>query len=256
MFCFYLGALVSDGFFGRRNGISTSVGISLSEKYNWSETFGEAFSYCLGLSGIKTGRVKNSVSKNQAGNEIEKMNWLSSASPFFLWVRNSLLGLKIDKKKSNQPISADWILKMPHELIVPFLQGVADGDGYASVRGLNAGIGSKHNKEFFQSLLSVFGIDSLDGGTGIVITQKKSLENAANLPLFKYADGRLFRLRELKLMFASMKHTKVSNEERERILEYYGQGINSSQIGPLLYAEFGKARRSNTILKVINDAGL
>jgi hypothetical protein len=254
-FMYLLGALVSDGSFGRRNGISTPVSISLSTKYPWSESFGEAFCYCLDILGFKSGRIRNSTSKNQAGDDIEKMQWLSSASPFLFWLRNSLLGLKIDKTKSNQSIRADWILKMPRALIVPFLQGIADGDGYASVRGLNAGIGTKHNKEFFQLLLSVFGIDSLDGGTGIVITRKKSLENAANLPLFKYADGRLFRLQELKMMFASMKYTKVSDEERKRILEYHRQGVNSSQIGPLLYAEFGKARRSITIQKVINDAG-
>lgn len=252
-FMYFLGALVSDGFFGRRNGISTPVKISLSAKYPWSESFGEAFCYCLSIFGFKTVRTKNSTIKIQAGEDIEKFQWSSASSPFLFWLRKSLLGLKINKTKSNQPIRADWILKIPDELIVSFLQGVADGDGYASVRGLNAGIGTKHNKEFFQLLLSVFGIDSLDGGTGIVITRKKSLQEAASLPLFKYADGRLFRLQELKMMFASMKHTKISKEERARILEYHSQGVNSSQIGPLLYSEFGKARRSNTIQKVIND---
>ena len=184
------------------------------------------------------------------------MNWLSSASPFLLWLRNSLLGLKIDKAKSSQPIRADWILKMPQNMIASFLQGVADGDGYASVRSLNAGFGTKHNKKFFQRLLSVFGIDSLDGGTGIVIVKNKSLKIAAELPLFKYADGRLFRLRELNKMRKSMKHTKISSEERERILEYHRQGFNPTQIGPLLYTEFGKARRDSTIRKAIAEAGL
>ena len=37
----------------------------------------------------------------------------------------------LDKSKSEQPLRADWVLKIPHELIIPFLQGVADGDGYA-----------------------------------------------------------------------------------------------------------------------------
>ncbi|MBA7571280.1 hypothetical protein ES708_13039 [subsurface metagenome] len=253
-FMYLLGALVSDGYFGRRDGTSTSASISLSTKYVWSETFGEAFCYCLGMFGFKAGRTKNSIAKNQAGEDIEKMNWKSSASPFLLWIRNTLLGLKLDKSKSNQPLSADWILKMPHELIVPFLQGVADGDGHASVRNLGAGIGTKHNKEFYKMLLDIFGIDTLDGGTGIVIVRNKALRVAAELPLFKYADGRLFRLHELNRMRESMKYTKVSSAEQEKILKYHKQGINASQIGPLLWVEFGKARRSNTIQKVINDA--
>ncbi|GAH41493.1 unnamed protein product, partial [marine sediment metagenome] len=112
---YLLGALVSDGSFDRRNGTSTSVSISLSTKYVWSETFGEAFCYYLGMFGFKAGRIKNSTSKNQAGEEIEKMNWKSSASPLMMWIRNTLLGLKLDKSKSNQPLSADWILKMTSE---------------------------------------------------------------------------------------------------------------------------------------------
>ena len=94
---------------------------------------------------------------------------------------------------------------MPPELIVPFLQGVTDGDGHATVRSITAGIGSKHNKEFFRKLLRIFGIFTIDGGTAIIITRKKSLQIAAHSPLFKYADGRLFRLREIIEMIASMK---------------------------------------------------
>ena len=255
-FFYLLGALVSDGSFGRRNGISTRTSISLSTKYPWSETFGEAFCYCLGMFGINANRTKNSTAKNKAGEDIERMNWSSSASPFLLWVRNSLLGLRMDSSKQDQPIQADWILQAPQDLIVPFLQGVSDGDGHASVRSLNAGIGTKHNKEFFQKLLSVFHIDSLDGDTGIIITRKKSLRKAAELPLFRYADGRQFRLNTVIEMFASMKpRTKVAADEREKILEFHRQGINANQIGPLLYAEFGRTRRSGTIQKVINDFG-
>jgi hypothetical protein len=252
-FMYLLGALVSDGSFGRRDGISTRTRISLSAEYAWSETFGEAFCYCLGLFGIKAGRIKNSVRKNECGEDIEMMNWSSSASPIFLWIRNSLLGLYMDAPKNEQPIRAEWIHQMPEELIVPFLQGLADGDGYASVRSLNAGIGTKHNKEFIQRLLSQIGIDSIDEGTGIEIHRKESLQIVSQLPLFRYANSRQFRLNSIIEMISSMKWTKVSDKEREKILEYHREGFNANQIGPLLYAEFGKARRSGTIQKVIKD---
>ena len=132
---------------------------------------------------------------------------------------------------------------------------MADGDGYATVRSLTAGIGSKHNKEFFQKLLEFFGIHSVDGGTALIITRTKSLQIAANLPLFRYADGRLFRLREIVTMLLSVKYSKVSAEERKRILEYYRQGVKINQIGSLLWVDFGKVRRSSVVKKVIKNAG-
>jgi len=57
-------------------------------------------------------------------------------------------------------------------------------------------------------------------------------------------------------MIASMKHSKVSEEERKRILEYHQQGIKVNQIGSLLWVDFGKYRRFSTVKKVIKDAGL
>jgi hypothetical protein len=170
-------------------------------------------------------------------------------------MRNSLLGLRTDAPKNEQSIQADWISQIPQDLIVPFLQGVADGDGYASVRSLNAGIGTKHNKDFFKLLLSIFHIDTRDGGTGLEITRKNSLRNAAELPLFRCANGRQFRLNTIIEMIASMKWTKVSDEERDKILEYHRRGIIANQIVPLLWSEFGKTRRSGTIQKVIKDFG-
>ena len=57
-------------------------------------------------------------------------------------------------------------------------------------------------------------------------------------------------------MIASMKWYKVSPAEKKKILEYFGQGVNVNQIGSLLWVDFGKARRTSTIQKVIDDANL
>ncbi len=146
--------------------------------------------------------------------------------------------------------------KMPHDSIILFLQGVTDGDGYATVRSMTAGISSKHNIEFFRKLLNIFGIYAIDGGTAIIISRKKALQIAAHLPLFKYADGRLFRLREIMEMLSTVKYSKVSVEERKRILKYYRQGVKINQIGFLLWVDFGKNRRSSTVKKVVKDAGV
>jgi hypothetical protein len=246
-FMYLLATLVSDGFFTRRNGASTALGISLSTKYPWSESFGEMFCYCLGLFGFKAGRIKNSVSKNKAGEEIENMNWLSSASPFFLWIRNSLLGLSIDRKKSGQPIGSEWILGFPKELLIPFIQGIADGDGFASIRRLHAGISTKHNKEFIRHVLRILGIESMEYSNGLMISKKRAIEAAARIPIFRNSDGRLNRLRELHRMLSSIRRTRVSSSELEAFMKLHEQGLNSGEIVATLWAENGIIRRPKTI---------
>jgi hypothetical protein len=57
-------------------------------------------------------------------------------------------------------------------------------------------------------------------------------------------------------MIAAMKHEKVSEDERHKILEYHKQNFKPGQITALLWAEYGTARRWGTIRKVIDDAGL
>jgi fatty acid-binding protein DegV len=119
---------------------------------------------------------------------------------------------------------------------------------------LTAGIATKYNKKSYKALLNIFGIQTVDGGGGIIIAKKESLKKAAELPLFRYADSRLFRLKEAISMIAAMKHSKVSTEERKKILEHYREGLKANQIVPLLWAELGTARRSGTIQKVIDDS--
>ena len=57
-------------------------------------------------------------------------------------------------------------------------------------------------------------------------------------------------------MIESMKYSKVNDAERRRILQYHKSGFNPTQIASLLYTEFGRARRSSTVRKVISDAEL
>jgi hypothetical protein len=157
-------------------------------------------------------------------------------------------------KKQDQSLSARWIPKMPSELILPFLQGIADRDGFSFPRSLRVGISTKHNKQSIRRLLLSFGIESTFYNNGIVITKKESLKKAAELPLFRYADSRLFRLKEAISMIAAMTHSKVSSEERKKILEHHREGLKANQIVPLLWAELGTSRRSGTIQKVIDDS--
>ena len=168
-------------------------------------------------------------------------------------MRRTLLGQKTGPKRR---LRIDWILKMPTQERIAYVQGVADGDGYASVRGLKAGISTKYNKKMLGRILTSLGIEAAHGSNDVQIRRKRALKIASELPLFRHADGRLFRLKEMCTMIAAMKHAKVSDEERKRILEYHRRKFKPSQITSLLWAEYGTARRYATIRKVIDDAGL
>jgi len=248
-FMYLLGAFTSDGTVGRKEGVSTRLGISLSKKYPWSEAFGELFCYCLGILGIRAKREKDTMDEN--GNE--KANWSSNHSSLPIWIIGSALGLRRGQAKGKQSISADWILKMSKGNRISFVQGLADGDGHASVRGLSAGIATKTNKEFILKLLASLGIESTSYSNGIVFNKKDSLRNASQLPFFRAADGRQFRLEEIIRMIDSMDWASVSADERVLIMNLHSEGCTAGEISSILWEKLGRARRTPTIKKAIRD---
>lgn len=252
-FMYLLGLIASDGSFQKKDGFSSRVNLKLSKRYAWSEGVGNAFCQALNLFCVKTTRGKDSETRTKKGTLVRLMNWQSQLKPLFHWMRRTLLGMKEGPKRR---LRVNWILGMSTRARIAFVQGVADGDGHASVRALIAGIATKYNKEFLRKILASLGIESARSSNGIEIRKKKDLKTASELPMFRHADSRQFRLEQICTMIASMKHTKVNDEERQKIIEYYRRGFNPSQIVPLLWSEYGSARRSGTIEKVIRDADL
>ena len=251
-FMYALGSIVSDGSFKRRKGTSLCVTVSLSTSYGWSERFGEGFSYCLGRTGIASAPLSE---RKRDQDKPAQLYWRSRSSPFFVWVMRALLGLSKAAKSYSQ-IEAEWVLTMPKKLRLAFLQGWADGDGYASVRSLSAGISSLKNKDLLVRLLDSFGIVSNVISNGVGILRTESITRASQLPMFKHAVDRLGRLQEIVQMIGSMKWKPVSEDERRTILHLHGQGHTLGEITSLLWAEFGIARRPSTVRGVIiREAG-
>jgi intein/homing endonuclease len=62
-----------------------------------------------------------------------------------MWVKNVLLRLDAGTVKKEEPIHAEWILQMPREWQVAFVQGLADGDGSASVKSFYVRIATVPN---------------------------------------------------------------------------------------------------------------
>ncbi|MHA2142903.1 MAG: LAGLIDADG family homing endonuclease [Candidatus Thorarchaeota archaeon] len=250
---YFLGALASDGSVGRKEGISTRVGISLSKKYSWSKDFGEFFSYCLGILGISAKQVADSKSRSKSGEPIVKSIWISEHSPLLVWFLRAALGLDRKTAKSKQSVDVEWVLSMPEEARLAFLQGLADGDGYASIKNMNAGIATKTNQDFVQKLLRSFGIESSKYPNKVQFHMKEHLERAQKLPLFRTADGRQKRLKMIIDMINSLSREHVSEEERGLILDWHKKGYSAGDISILLWQELRRARRTPTIYKVIRD---
>ncbi len=251
-FMYILGVIVSDGWFSSP-GVHTSACVKLkaSKTYQWSKDFGRGFIYTLGKVGISSMRDKDGVTRLKNGNTVEFRSWRSIQTPFLIWMKESLLGLKSSTPKSQIPIQADWILRMPHDWRVAFLQGVSDGDGWANITASNAGITSMVNKDFLIRLLTSLGVASSRSTTNVLIIKKDAIRRVARLPMFRYAAGRQERLIQITVMLDSVKRSRISEEELKTIMALHKQHFSSGQITKELLSKFGIFRRSSTIRNVI-----
>ena len=251
-FMYILGVIVSDGWFSS-HGVHTSACVSLkaSKTYHWSKDFGRGFSYALAKVGISSMRDKDGVTRHENGKTVEFRSWRSIQTPFLMWMKDSLLGLRSSTPKSRIPIQADWILRMPHDWRVAFLQGVSDGDGWANITEPNAGITSMVNKDFLIRLLTSLGVEASRSTTNVLIRKKDAVRRVAGLSMFRHAAGRQERLTQIVVMLDSVKRRRISEEELKTIMALHKQHFSSGQIAKELLSKFGIFRRSGTIRSAI-----
>jgi intein/homing endonuclease len=166
-------------------------------------------------------------------------------------MKDSLLGLRSSTPKSQIPIQADWILRMPHDWRVAFLQGVSDGDGWANITEPNVGITSMVNKDFLIRLLASLGVEASRSTTNVIIRKKDAIRRVARLPMFRHAAGRQERLARIIVILDSVKRRRISEEELKTIMALHKQHFSSGQITKELLSKFGIFRRSGTIRSAI-----
>jgi len=253
-FMYLLGVIISDGYFGKPMRSSTNVGLTASKKYSWSEGLGRGFCYSLGKIGIHSTQDRSRVLQQKSGKITVNRIWRSLNSPLLEWMRRTLLGLTTSTPKSQTPIQIDWILQMPEDWRVALLQGIADGDGCASIRSFNAFISSQTNQSFLVRLLGSFGIQARPTSHSLEIENKKSIRKANALPLFKHALGRQETLTQLVDMFHWAKQwgsKRIPPEEIKVIMNLYNQGFSSGQITEALWSRLGVARHPSSIRRII-----
>jgi hypothetical protein len=251
-FMHLLGLIVSDGGFDSDSDLSARVVLYASKKYRWSRRLGHAFSYAMGKIGLTVERRADST-KVRDGKVIECYVWASQASPLLRWVKEVLLGLKSSHSKKETSIYADWILKIPDDYRIVFLQGLADGDGYASIKAFLVGIATKTNQEFIKRLLSTFNINSNLKPTKVVINRQEDILRANNLPLFRHAASRKRNHEELCKIISLLgkNHGRVPEEDRKIILKLHKSGLTPGEITENLWFDYGIARSTSSIEGIV-----
>ena len=154
-------------------------------------------------------------------------------------MKKALLGLKVSENKKSVAIKAEWILNMPHEWRVAFIQGLADGDGHASMPRFDTAINTTTNEELFKKLLSSIGIESIAGDNRAKIKKYNEIVKAKDLPLFRFASGRQETLDDIcKIIKLSPKRRQyIPNDERKLVMELHRAGLKPGDIVEKLWRE-------------------
>ncbi|OLS30950.1 MAG: hypothetical protein ThorAB25_06690 [Candidatus Thorarchaeota archaeon AB_25] len=249
---YLLGLIVSDGGFDSDSDLSARVVLYASKKYRWSLRLGQAFSYAMGRIGMKVEKRADQTKVRDGKTTVFNV-WGSQASPLLRWVKEVLFSLGPSLMKKQSPIDADWILNLPHDYRVAFLQGLADGDGYASIRSFNAGIATLTNHTFLNELLNTFNIFPTVEKTKVRIGRYDDIVKASKLPLFKHTKGRQERLEELSKLIGLLDRSygRVPKEEIEIIMEMHDQGMSCGEITESLWVNHGIARSRRSVEGII-----
>ena len=243
---YVIGFTLSDGYIQLTSKTSFSLRSTLSQNYDWSKLILDDVSDSL--SSLGPSRV---LSIKRPDDDIWE---LANSSPLFVWIREVILGLGPDETKTYSPIKADWILTSSKQARIAFLQGLADGDGYASPAAQRVGIGSLVNRHLIRNLLKTLDINSVLHSKGVEIIRHEDIRRAAMLPLFKNATGRLESLSELcDMLDARPKSKRVTPNEIELILKLREHGMSYDQIGLHLWRYYGNSRNKSTIGRIIRQ---
>jgi hypothetical protein len=244
-FMYVLGFMLSDGNFGKAydsNHAGSTATIALGRAYEWSERFGRAVCYHMGKLGIKTYRQKD-MEYSKYGTSYPSSGaylWQSRFSVLLTWMRRTCLGLKDGMSKTNDSIDGEWILEAPFRWRKSFIQGIADGDGCATVKAQHLSLATSSNTRFFMGLLETFGIQSHVGDGAVRINAHASIHVCKDIEMFRYAKSRRHNLNKLSDMLASVDYSRfITSEQKKIIFDLRNNGLSWGSISEALFDLFG-----------------
>jgi hypothetical protein len=258
-----LGTYVSDAGVPSSSTGAISMGMNLSKKYDWSETFGDVTCYHLGHLGIRAGRVKDApaaiakIETKSGTKEIrseEQFKWMSENSPLLRWMRRSCLGYN-ESPKTYQKLDADWILKSPENYRRSFLQGWSDGDGGVSKKSYYFTISTHSDHDFVEKLLGSFGIETYRSRTYIRTAGFDAVCKVEKIPPFKYATDRQDALEKTVQMIESRRNSWKSNppskDELDFMKDLRQKGMPYGGIGEKLFDKYGYSMDARDVRRLV-----
>jgi hypothetical protein len=112
------------------------------------------------------------------------VHWNSESSNIVTWIIQVCAGLKEGETTSNNRVDMPWMKSCPRNLIIAFLQGLADSDGSVDTYGRYAEIASMPNSAFYKDLLDILGTKAHKYPEANPRTTRILLQHAVQLPLF------------------------------------------------------------------------
>ena len=113
-----------------------------------------------------------------------QVHWNSESSNVLTWILQVCAGLKAGQTTSTHMLDMFWMKGCPKNLIIAFLQGLADSDGYVDIRGRYAEIASKPNSAFYKDILDIIGANAHSYPDKNPQMVRITLRHAIRLPLF------------------------------------------------------------------------
>jgi hypothetical protein len=124
------------------------------------------------------------IHSQQVRSDPSLVRWHSEASDVLTWMMRVCIGLKEAQRTSTHRVNMDWLKSCPRNLIIAFLQGLADSDGNVVKHGYYADISSVPNTGLYKELLDILEIDSHQYPKERPKQIRILLQFAVNLPLF------------------------------------------------------------------------
>jgi hypothetical protein len=254
-FAYLVGMIVSDANKQKIGFTSTYIELRLSKKYEWSKQVGEATCYYFGLLGISAERGKD---RDSSAGKNTCYSWVSRSSPFITWITKSCLGLEPEERTTYSPIKAQWMLRTPKAVRKKFLQGLNDGDGWASIKDQVLGNACQPNIDFYKQLLQTFDIDSRDDKMRVKISRQESIIRAAQIPFFLHASERQKAAEKLEEMMQVRRNENpvfIPQDVINAVFDLYSKGHSTGAIAEIIFDNFRVSYDRRRILYILKKYG-
>jgi len=100
------------------------------------------------------------IQSHQVHSDRTIIRWNSASSNVITWIMQVCAGLMQGERTSTSKLDMSWMKNCPRNLVIAFLQGLADSDGHVNKHGYYAEIASVPNASFYKELLDRLGTNA------------------------------------------------------------------------------------------------